>query len=271
LLQAAIKLVLHVAVNARAPYGIHRDELLYLAMGRHLKLWGMDFPPAIAVVAEVSRTFLGESLVALRFLPAVFGAAIVALAGMVARELGGGRFAQGLAAFCVLTSPLFLRAANLLQPVVIDQLIWTALLYTLVRLSRGHGPGEWILLGLFTGLGLLTKFSIAFIALGILAAALLSPLRAARSTWWPWLGLAAALAVGAPSLPGHRPDGRPPRQPAGADRTVRLPAGTAALGTGGDPGVGRTHGPVLEPDAQAVSAGGLVHHRHNRAPDGGPG
>src|SRR5262245_55709802 len=63
LLQAAIKLALHVAVNARAPYGVHRDELLYLAMGRHLRLWGMDFPPAIAVAAEVSRTLLGESLV----------------------------------------------------------------------------------------------------------------------------------------------------------------------------------------------------------------
>jgi 4-amino-4-deoxy-L-arabinose transferase-like glycosyltransferase len=200
LLQAAIKLVLHVAVNARAPYGVHRDELLYLAMGRHLRLWGMDFPPMIAVVAEVSRTLLGESLVALRFLPAVFGAAIVVLAGMIARELGGGRFAQGLAAFCVLTSPLFLRAANLLQPVVIDQLLWTALLYTFARLCRGHGPGEWVVLGILTGLGLLTKFTIAFIALGILAAALLSPLREARFTWWPWMGLAAALAIGAPSL-----------------------------------------------------------------------
>ena len=203
LLQAAIKLALHVAVNARSPYGVHRDELLYLAMGRHLRLWGMDFPPAIAIVAEVSRTFLGESLVALRFLPAVFGSAIVMLAGMIARELGGGRFAQGLAAFCVLTSPLFLRAANLLQPVVIDQLIWTALLYTFLRLCRGHGPGEWIVLGILTGLGLLTKFTVAFIALGILAGALLSPLRQARLTWWPWMGLAAAMVIGAPSLVGQ--------------------------------------------------------------------
>lgn len=201
--QAALKLVIHLAVNARTPYGIHRDELLYLAMGRHLQLGGMDFPPAIALVAEGSRTLLGESLVALRLLPAVFGAAIVVLAGVIARELGGGRLAQGLAAFCVLTSPLFLRAANLLQPVVIDQLIWTALLYTLVRLCRGHGPGEWLLLGVLTGLGLLTKFTIAFIALGILAALLLSPLREARFTWWPWMGLAAALALGAPSVVGQ--------------------------------------------------------------------
>ncbi|HEX6668434.1 MAG TPA: glycosyltransferase family 39 protein [Gemmatimonadales bacterium] len=203
LVQAALKLALHLTVNARTPYGIHRDELLYLAMGRHLRLWNMDFPPAIAIVAEVSRTLLGESLLALRFLPALFGAGIVVLAAVIARELGGGKTAQGLAAFCVLTSPLFLRSANLLQPVVMDQLLWTALLYTVVRLCRGHGPGEWILLGLLVGLGLLTKFTVAFIGLGIAVAVLLSPLRGALLTPWPWIGLAAALAVGLPSLVGQ--------------------------------------------------------------------
>jgi hypothetical protein len=203
LLQAGIKLGLHLVVNATTPYGIHRDELLYLAMGEHLRLWRMDFPPAVAMVAEVSRTLLGESLVGLRFLPALFGATIVVLAAAIARELGGGKIAQGLAAFCVLTSPLFLRSANLLQPVVMDQLIWTALLYTLVRVYRGHGPGEWLLLGVLTGLGLLTKFTIAFIALGILAAVVLTPLREARFTPWPWMALAAALLIGSPSVVGQ--------------------------------------------------------------------
>jgi 4-amino-4-deoxy-L-arabinose transferase-like glycosyltransferase len=203
LAQAALKLGLHLGVNARTPYGIHRDELLYLGMGSNLRLWGMDFPPAIAIVAEVSRTLFGESLVALRVLPALFGAGIVVLAGVIARELGGGRRAQGLAAFCVLTSPLFLRSANLLQPVVLDQLVWTALLLTVARLCRGRGPGEWLLLGLLLGIGLLTKFTIAFIGLGIAAALLLSPLREARLTPWPWAGLAAALAIGSPSLVGQ--------------------------------------------------------------------
>jgi 4-amino-4-deoxy-L-arabinose transferase-like glycosyltransferase len=103
----------------------------------------------------------------------------------------------------VLTSPLFLRSANLLQPVVMDQLIWTAALYGLVRLCRGYGPGGWLLLGLVLGLGLLTKFSVAFVGLAIVAGVLLSPLRIALLTPWPWIGLALALAVGAPSLVGQ--------------------------------------------------------------------
>jgi Dolichyl-phosphate-mannose-protein mannosyltransferase len=203
LLQAVLKLALHVVVNLRTPYGLHRDELLYLGMGRHLRLWGMDFPPAIAIVAEASRTLLGDSLTAIRFFPGVFGSAVVVLAALIARELGGGRIAQGLAAFCVLTNPLFLRSANLLQPVVMDQLIWTAALYALVRLCRGYGPGGWLLLGLVLGLGVLTKFSVAFIGLAIVAGILFSPLRTALLTPWPWVGLASALAVGAPSLVGQ--------------------------------------------------------------------
>ena len=203
LLQAALKLVLHLTVNLHTPYGFHRDELLYLGMGRHLRIWGMDFPPAIGIIAEVSRTLLGDSLAAIRFLPAVFGCGVLVLAALIARELGGGRVAQGLAAFCVLTSPLFLRSANLLQPVVMDQLIWTAALYVLVRLCRGYGPGGWLLLGLMLGLGLLTKFSVVFIGAAIVAGVLLSPLRAALRTPWPWIGLACALAVGAPSLVGQ--------------------------------------------------------------------
>lgn len=200
---ATVKLLLHLAVNFRTPYGIHRDELLYLAMGRNLELWGMDFPPAIGVVAEVSRTALGESLVALRFVPAICGTAILVLAALIARELGGGRFAQALAALAVLTSPLFLRSANLLQPVVLDQLVWTAALYVLLRQCRDYRHGRWLLLGLVLGLGVLTKFTVAFIGLGIAGGVLLSPLRAGLRTPWPWLGAAIALALGAPSLVGQ--------------------------------------------------------------------
>lgn len=88
---AALKLGLHLTVNAVTPYGFHRDELLYLAMGRHLQLWAMDFPPAIALVAEAVRATAGDSLFAIRLVPALAGTLLVALAALIARELGGGR------------------------------------------------------------------------------------------------------------------------------------------------------------------------------------
>src|SRR5215212_1073702 len=112
-LLAAVKLALHLATNIFGPYGIHRDELLYLAMGRHLQLWRMDFPPLIALLAEGQRAAFGDSLLSIRLAAAVAGALVLVLAALIARELGGGRFAQGAAALGVLSGVLFLRSASL--------------------------------------------------------------------------------------------------------------------------------------------------------------
>src|SRR5512138_1481341 len=54
---AAITFIAHLAVVAFGPYGPHRDALLYYAMGEHLRLFAMDFPPFIAIVARVFATF----------------------------------------------------------------------------------------------------------------------------------------------------------------------------------------------------------------------
>ena len=206
---AAIKLALHVWVNATTVYGFHRDEFLYLAMGRHLDLWRMDFPPGIAILSETVREHLGDSLLAVRLVPALAGAALVVAAALFARELGGGSKAQGLAALAVLASPLFLRSANLFQPVVLDQLCWSAALLAVTRLSWEARPGWWLALGLALGTGLLVKFSIAFVGLGIVVAILLTPLRRSLLTPWPWLGLVLALLIGSPSIAGQIALGMP--------------------------------------------------------------
>jgi 4-amino-4-deoxy-L-arabinose transferase-like glycosyltransferase len=204
---ALVALAGHVAVNLLTSYEFHRDEFLYLAMGRHLRLWAMDFPPLIAIVARVERAILGDSLAAIRLVPAIAAAALVALSAVIARELGGGRFAQGLAALCVLASPLFLRAGNLFQPVVLDQLWWTLALLALVRLGHEEmrgGSRWWIVLGAAGGLGLLTKFSIIFLGLALLAALLATAGgRRALGTRGPWLAALLALLLGLPSLVGQ--------------------------------------------------------------------
>jgi 4-amino-4-deoxy-L-arabinose transferase-like glycosyltransferase len=200
---AALKLALHLAVNLVTPYEFHRDELLYLAMGRHLRLWAMDFPPGIALLARAAQTIVGDSLVGIRLIPALAGTALVVLAALLARELGGGWRAQALTALCVIASPLFMRSANLFQPVVLDQLTWAFALLALARLLGGAGPGSWLLLGLALGLGLLVKFSIGVIGVAITLAVLLSRLRHALRTPWPWAALVVALVVGSPSLAGQ--------------------------------------------------------------------
>ena len=197
------KLALHLGTLLVTPYGFHRDEFLYFAMGERLRLWRMDFPPAIALLARGVRALLGDSLLAIHIVPLLAGTALLALAVLLARELGGGRFAQALAGVCVLACPLFLRTAYLFQPVVLDQLCWTAGLYALARLARTRDPRWWLALGVAGGLGLLAKFSIAFFGAAVLVALLATPDRRALATRWPWLAALIALAIGSPSLVGQ--------------------------------------------------------------------
>lgn len=200
---AALKLALHLCTNLFSPYGIHRDELLYLAMGRHFRLWEMDFPPLIAALAEGQRAAFGDSLLSIRLASAIAGTLLVVLAALIARAVGGGRFAQGAAALGMMTGVLWQRSASLFQPVVLDQLWWTLALFALLRLCRSKNPRWWLAIGLVCGVGLLTKFSIAFFGVALLGAMLLTKHRWWFATIWPWAAVVLALAIGSPSIVGQ--------------------------------------------------------------------
>jgi hypothetical protein len=198
-----LKLILHLATNAFSPYEIHRDAFLYMAMGEHLRLFGMDFPPFIAIVSQVTRGVLGDSMFAIRLPVALVSTALVAIAALSARELGGGRFAQGLAALAVLANILFLRTGSLFQPVAIDQFWWTLALFALLKLARDEEPRWWIVFGAACGLGLLTKFSMLVFGFAAFLALLVTPARRAFLTRWPWIAAAVAFVIGSPSFIGQ--------------------------------------------------------------------
>jgi 4-amino-4-deoxy-L-arabinose transferase-like glycosyltransferase len=199
----SLKLAAHFATLAITPYEFHRDEFLYMAMGNYLRLWQMDFPPLIAVIANVARGVFGDSLFALRLAPALAGTAVMVLSIVIAREVGGGRMAQFLAGCAVLISPLFLRSAALFHPVVFDQLWWTLGFVAIIKLGKTKNPFWWIVLGIAGGLGLLTKFSIFFFGFGVLVGVVLSPLRTYFRTPWPYIAVGIALMIGSPSIVGQ--------------------------------------------------------------------
>ncbi len=198
-----MKLLAHVVSLMITPYEFHRDEFLYVAMGDHLNLWQMDFPPFIAVAANLQRFLFGDALWALRVLPALAGAALVWLAMDTTRRLGGKVAAQVVAGGIVLLSGMFLRPSALFQPVVFDQLWWSLALWALLRRGLDDDPRWWLGVGAALGIGLFTKFSIAFLALPMAAAVLLTPLRKDLTTPWPWAGVLLSLVIGHPSLAGQ--------------------------------------------------------------------
>jgi hypothetical protein len=199
----AIKLALHLLTIAITPYSVHRDELLYLAMGQNLRFFAMDFPPFIAVAANTVRFLFGDTLFAIRILPALAGTLLLVLCALIVRELGGGRLAQGMALLAMLFPTLFLRSAVLFQPVVFDQLWWTLALLALLRIGRRGAPSDWYLLGVAGGLGLLTKFSIGFVAVGVAVALVATRERRWLGTRWPYLAAGIALLIGCASLIGQ--------------------------------------------------------------------
>ena len=197
------KLVIHLVAAGITPYEFHRDEFLYFSMGTHLRLFHMDFPPMMALLSELLRHTVGVSVFTYRILPALAGTALLALALLGVRALGGGRAAVILTGIAVLSGPLFMRTASLFQPVVFDQLWWTLALYALLRLEQTDDPRWWWVLGLAGGFGLLTKFSIFFIGFGVLVGLLATARRRALFGPGPWIALGLALVIGSPSLIGQ--------------------------------------------------------------------
>ncbi len=202
-LLAALTVALHLAVAFATPYGIHRDEFLYFALGQHLRFWAMDVPPGIGVLASGARAVFGDTLWAARFWPALCHAALVALSMGAAQMLGGSRRALVLAGLATGLGVLFLRAGTLFQPVVFDQVCWTVGLVALVGIGQTGRRAWWMVLGVAGGLGLLVKLSILFFGLAVLVGLALSPQRRVLLTPLPYAAALVALVLGSPTLVGQ--------------------------------------------------------------------
>lgn len=195
---ALFKLLLHFLTNTN--YGFHRDEFLYIDMGNHLS-WGyLEVPPNIAVFAKISHFIFGNSVFGYRFFPALTGAVLVFVTGLIVRELGGRRFAVSVAALCVIFSPAFLRVNTLFQPVCFEQLYWTLGAYLLVIIIKRNDQRLWLAMGLLIGLGLLNKYSMLFFAFGVGIGLIASSHRKVLLAKWPWLAALIALLIVLPNL-----------------------------------------------------------------------
>lgn len=195
---ALFKLLLHFLTNTN--YGLHRDEFLYIDMGNHLT-WGyLEVPPNIALFAKISHFIFGNSIFGYRFFPALTGAALVFVTGLIVRELGGKKFAISVAALCIIFSPAFLRVNTLFQPVCFEQLYWTLGAYLLILIIKRDNQKLWPILGLIMGLGLLDKYSMLLFAFGLVIGLLATSHRKMVLMKWPWLAALIAFIILLPNL-----------------------------------------------------------------------
>jgi 4-amino-4-deoxy-L-arabinose transferase-like glycosyltransferase len=206
---AAIALVSFIAhLLVAGNYGYFRDELYYIDAGKHFQTGYVDFPPFIAWLAAILRIF-GDNLILLHMTTALAGACLIFVTGLMARELGGARFAQALAALGTAVAITFIATAGLFTMDAFDELWWALAAYVFIRLVRRDEPRLWLLFGLIAGIGLFTKLSMLFFGFGLVVGLLLTAQRRDFRTRWPWLGGAIAFAFLAPYIAWQIPNGWP--------------------------------------------------------------
>lgn len=179
---------------------LHGDEYYFLACGQHLA-WGyVDHPPLVPFLARLTDALLGTSPYAMRFVPFLAGCLSIALTMLLARELGGGLRAQGLAGLAVLVGPVFLRTGSTFCIPVVEPVFWLGATVLTVRLLRSGDARWWLAVGVVAGLGLLTKHLMLFWGAGLVLGLLATPARREFRSPWLWLGGALALAILLPHI-----------------------------------------------------------------------
>jgi 4-amino-4-deoxy-L-arabinose transferase-like glycosyltransferase len=198
LLLAFANFLMHLYFNNR--YGYFRDEFDYIACGDHLA-WGyVDHPPLIPFLIKISRLVLGDSLRSIRFIPALATSAAVILTGMIARELGGRRFAIVLSALAFIAVPIYLSDGSLLTTNCLEPLLWMGCVYFAILAIKRDDPHYLLWFGVVAGVGLEEKYSIAVFGFAMVVGLLLTEQRHVFARKWIWLGGALAFLVFLPNF-----------------------------------------------------------------------
>ncbi len=204
---AGIDWLVHVLAGNN--YGYFRDELYYLQDGLHPAFGYVDQAPLIGWLAALTNLIFHDSLFGIHLISATFGAALVFIAGLIARELGGGRFAQILTAVATMMTLVFLATGSIFSMDVIDEVSWAMGTLVLVRILRQNTPRLWLLFGVVAGIGLLNKYTMLFFGFGVVVGILCTPNRAMFRTRWPWLGGLIAFGFFLPDLLWNAANGFP--------------------------------------------------------------
>lgn len=181
-------------------YGYFGDEMYHMACGEHLA-WGyVDQPPLIAVFTWLTRHLFGTSVFAVHLVPAISGFFLVWLTGKIARELGGGRFAQGLAGLCSACAGVYLVLSHIFTMNAFEPLLWMGCAYVVIRIIKTGNQRLWLWFGLIAGIGMENKYTMAVFGFAVIVGLLLTPERRALGNKWIWLAGAIAFLIFLPNL-----------------------------------------------------------------------
>jgi 4-amino-4-deoxy-L-arabinose transferase-like glycosyltransferase len=189
-------------------YGMHRDEMYFVVAGRHPAFGYVDQPPLTPLLNAVSAAVFGATAAGIRILPALAFGVVVLLTAAIAREFGGGRRAQTIAALTIAVSG-YLDAGHMNTTATYDVLGWTVFLLFTIRVLRGGDPRIWLLAGLAAGITLENKNLILFLGAGLAVGVLIARRWDLLRSRWLWLGIGLAFLIWLPNLAWQASHGWP--------------------------------------------------------------
>jgi len=190
--------LLHTLANGQ--YGFLHDEWATLDDAHHLD-WGyVVYPPLTPFLGRVELVLFGTSLRGFRFFPAVAQGIVLLLTGLAARELGGKRQAQLLAAAGVGIGGAAMFDGGYLSYTSLDYPWWPVVGYLAIRLLKSDNPRWWAAIGAAIGAGMMTKYTMIFLTSGVVVGVLLTPARRYLKSPWLWCGAAIAFLIWLPNL-----------------------------------------------------------------------
>jgi hypothetical protein len=194
---ALLKVLIHF-LTLHPSWELHRDEMLYIEQGRHLD-WGfLEVPPLLPFLSHLTQ-LIGDKEWMYRAWMWLMGGLTVFYTGKMVIKLGGGAFAQTLACMGVICSG-FLRINLLYQQNAVDVFIWTLISYLILCYLQNSEKRYLLGIGVCLGLGILNKYSIGFLILGLLVGLLFSEQRKLFKEPYFYVSLLITLVIAAPNL-----------------------------------------------------------------------
>jgi hypothetical protein len=195
---ALLNVVMHLSVAYNLEY--HRDELLYFSLGEHPDFGFATVPPMIGWLAWLLQQLLGHGLFAVRILPALMSGVMIFLVAGIAKNLGGSKYAELLAAVGFTVAGFALRTFSLFMPVFLDVFFWTLIIFIVIRYINSDNDKYLIYFGIVAGLSVMNKYLIGVLFVGLLVIILFTRYRTVFAKKMFWLGIAAGFLICLPNI-----------------------------------------------------------------------